>query len=153
MTIEEYAKKIGYKGCQNCEYQISPFRACEWEERGGDGIVHTICTRWQKRTKQMKRNRGKNRMKVVIDLSEDDYWLACNHPEALIDVYARAIKNGTPLTKKCGRLIDVDALEEKVEKHYKTLKISEYDRDLILHYTDVEMAPTVIKADIGDIEC
>ena len=38
-------------------------------------------------------------MKIVIDISENDYWLACNHPEALIGVYAQAIKNGTPLPK------------------------------------------------------
>ena len=45
------------------------------------------------------------------------------------------------------RLIDADALDEKVERHHNMLKISRYDRDLILHYTDVEMAPTVIEAE------
>ena len=46
-----------------------------------------------------------------------------------------------------GRLADADALDEKVYKHYKTLKISRYDKDLVLHYTDVSMAPTVIEAE------
>jgi len=92
-------------------------------------------------------------MKVIIDITEQDYQLACKHPDILTSVYAHAIKKGTPLPKGYGRLIDVNALEERVEKHRKMLKISEYDRDLILHYTDVEMAPTVIKADTGDTEC
>lgn len=39
-------------------------------------------------------------MKVVIDISENDYWLACNHPETLIGIYAQAIKNGAPLPKE-----------------------------------------------------
>jgi len=99
-------------------------------------------------------------MKVVIDISEEDYKGICHLkneqlrmlPEEVAETLIR-IKNSTPLPKGHGRLIDVDALEEKVEKHRKMLKISEYDRDLILHYTDVEMAPTVIKADTGDTEC
>ena len=36
-------------------------------------------------------------MKVVIDVSEQDYQLACNYPDALIATYAHAIKNGIPL--------------------------------------------------------
>lgn len=53
-------------------------------------------------------------MKVVIDISENDYWLACNHPEALIGVYAQVIKNGTPLPKGHGRLGDLDELEKEM---------------------------------------
>jgi len=45
-------------------------------------------------------------MKLVIEISKNDYWLACNHPETLIGVYAQAIKNGTPLPKGHGDLID-----------------------------------------------
>lgn len=44
---------------------------------------------------------------------------------------------------KHGRLIDVDALEEKVEHDYHHKKINRYDRDLLLHYLDVEMAPAI----------
>lgn len=36
-------------------------------------------------------------MKVLIDIPEEDYKLACSHPEALIDCYARYIKAGTPI--------------------------------------------------------
>lgn len=42
-------KELGYNGCRNCEYQITPLRACEWLERGGDGVVHLICPMWKKR--------------------------------------------------------------------------------------------------------
>ena len=44
---------------------------------------------------------------------------------------------------KHGRLIDADALEEKVEHDYHHKKINRYDRDLLLHYLDVEMAPAI----------
>ena len=41
------------------------------------------------------------------------------------------------------RLIDADKLEEKIESDFRHKKITGYDRDLLLHYLDVEMAPTV----------
>lgn len=41
------------------------------------------------------------------------------------------------------RAIDADALQEKVEHDYHHKKINRYDRDLLLHYLDVEMAPTI----------
>ena len=41
--VEKLKKKLGYKGCRNCLYQIEPMRMCEWAERGGDGRVHWIC--------------------------------------------------------------------------------------------------------------
>lgn len=56
-------------------------------------------------------------MKVVIDIPENDYKLACDYPEALIDCYARYIKNGTPLPEKHGRLISADKFNEFIEKH------------------------------------
>ena len=51
-----------------------------------------------------------------------------------------------------GDLIDRDALEAVVEQHYKHHKISRYDRDLLLHYLDIEMAPTIITADGKDTD-
>ena len=57
-------------------------------------------------------------MKVVIDISENDYWLACNHPDALISVYAHYIKKGIPLPEKHGRLVDADALIAKYGDWY-----------------------------------
>lgn len=57
-------------------------------------------------------------MKVVIDIPKNDYWLACNYPEALISIYAHYIKKGVPLPKKHGRLVDADALIAKCGDWY-----------------------------------
>ncbi len=46
---EKQMKKLGYKGCRNCKHQINVLRTCEWLESGGDGIVHLICPKWDKR--------------------------------------------------------------------------------------------------------
>ena len=46
---EKLMKELGYKGCRNCQNQIEPLRTCKWMERGGDGVVHLICPRWEKR--------------------------------------------------------------------------------------------------------
>lgn len=87
-------------------------------------------------------------MQIVIEIPEDSYKATCNGYMLPSDVenVVNAIKQGTPLPKGHGRLIDADTLEEKVEKHREMLKISEYDRELVLHYTDIEMAPTIIEA-------
>lgn len=53
-------------------------------------------------------------MKVIIDIPEDDYKLACNYPDALIACYAHYIKEGTVLPNNHGRLIDADKLIEKL---------------------------------------
>ena len=60
-------------------------------------------------------------MKVVIDISENDYWLACNHPDALISIYANYIKKGIPLPQKHGRLVDVDAFAEHLQESAEEL--------------------------------
>jgi len=52
--LEKRAKELGYEGCRNCQYQIGPLRTCEWQERGGDGILHLICPRWERRTEDDK---------------------------------------------------------------------------------------------------
>ena len=80
-------------------------------------------------------------MKVVIDIPEDDYKLACNHPDALIACYAHYIKAGVPLPKKHGRLIDADALLEDVRKN----SVSYSADDFAHEWVDVQ--PTVIEAE------
>lgn len=50
--IEKLEKKLGYKGCKNCKNQIAPFRSCEWAEKGGDGQIHFICPKWDKRERK-----------------------------------------------------------------------------------------------------
>ena len=47
---EMYMKQIDYKGCRNCKHQIDVLRTCEWMERGGDGRLHLICPKWERRT-------------------------------------------------------------------------------------------------------
>lgn len=47
--FEKQAKKMGYKGCRNCVHQLAPLRGCEWLERGGDGVLHLICPRWERK--------------------------------------------------------------------------------------------------------
>ena len=46
--LQKHIKNIGYKGCKNCQHQISPLRSCKWSEQGGDGHVHLICPMWDK---------------------------------------------------------------------------------------------------------
>ena len=40
---------VDYKGCKNCVNQIEPLRMCKWAEQGGDGCLHLICPRWERR--------------------------------------------------------------------------------------------------------
>lgn len=56
---EEYkrtVKRLGYKGCRNCVNQIEPLRGCKWLEQGGDGRIHLICPRWEKREEKRDDN-------------------------------------------------------------------------------------------------
>lgn len=79
-------------------------------------------------------------MKVVIDISENDYWLACNYPDSLIAVYAHAIKKGTPLPKGHGRIGDLDRLYNVFERN--VVGASAF-KDLF------DIAPAIIEADKG----
>lgn len=83
-------------------------------------------------------------MKVIIDIPEDDYKLACNYPDALIACYAHYIKAGVPLPKKHGRLIDADALLEDVRKN----SVSYSADDFAHEWVDVQ--PTVIEAEVTE---
>lgn len=53
----ELMKELGYKGCSNCKYQIAPLRACKWLEKGGDGVLHLICPKWEKKGETDEANR------------------------------------------------------------------------------------------------
>lgn len=46
--LKKHIKRIGYNGCKNCKYQISPLRMCKWAEQGGDGRVYLVCPMWDK---------------------------------------------------------------------------------------------------------
>lgn len=91
-------------------------------------------------------------MKVVIDIPEDDYKLACNYPDALIACYAHYIKEGTVLPNNHGRLIDYDWVVGNVIK-----KLGIKDKQYLLQAEKalmilVDDAPTVIEAEDGDTD-
>ena len=48
-VYEKQMKKMGYKGCRNCKHQIAQLRGCDWLEKGGDGHLHLVCPRWEKK--------------------------------------------------------------------------------------------------------
>lgn len=80
-------------------------------------------------------------MKVVIDITEQDYQLACKHPDVLISVYAQAIKNGTPLPKGHGDLIDrQELINNGINKGFCDW------------YDEIKMADAIIEADKGETE-
>lgn len=86
-------------------------------------------------------------MKVVIDITKQDYQLACKYPDVLTSVYAHAIKKGTPLPKGHGDLID--ACEEM-----RLMQSYDYDtyEDYLRAFDMLDNAPTVIEADKGETE-
>ena len=81
-------------------------------------------------------------MKVVIDISENDYWLACNYPDALIAVYAHAIKKGTPLPKGHGNLKDENEIKRMIEEAKVNSEHSKTFAENIIRF-----APTIIEGE------
>jgi len=83
-------------------------------------------------------------MQVVIEVSEEQMDMVRNSHRAIFaDVYtmmANIIKNGTPLPKGHGRLIDVSNL----------LTVTDYDGEhekTYVLYDEIENADTIIEAD------
>ena len=75
-------------------------------------------------------------MKVVIDIPENEYErLQRDAGWTNLELYRELVKNGQPLPKRHGRLIDADKAVEALHNH-------------ILDYL-----PTIIEADKGDEEC
>ena len=56
-------------------------------------------------------------MKIIIDIPENDYNLACNYPDALISCYAHYIKNGKSLPE--GKWLRMSDLSENDDDRYK----------------------------------
>lgn len=86
-------------------------------------------------------------IELVIKIPERDYDLACNYPDALIAAYAHYIKDGTPLHKGHGRLIDADRLWEFM-RTYDDYQGAKEAHDVELIHRDsilfaIETAPTV----------
>jgi hypothetical protein len=50
--MQSFIKQLGYKGCRNCQNQLEPLRMCKWAEDGGDGQIHLLCPKWNKKNKR-----------------------------------------------------------------------------------------------------
>lgn len=86
-------------------------------------------------------------MKVVIDIPENDYKLACNYPDALIACYAHYIKAGVPLPKNHGRLIDANDVTERIRQRLGIRNIDyllESEKPIAM---SIDSSPTVIEAE------
>ena len=83
-------------------------------------------------------------MQIVIDIHERDYQSMLNGhiPFSVLDV----IRNGTPLPKGHGRLIDADAIIAEATEGMKYPSNYEYMECVIAH---MKLAPTIIEADKG----
>lgn len=93
-------------------------------------------------------------IELVIKLSEQEYELACKYPEVLFGSYARSIKNGTPLPKGHGRLIDKDHMIARLEaasKFYGGENADAFDERFShgLKEAAIKVAeePTIVEAD------
>ena len=81
-------------------------------------------------------------MQIMIDIPEEDY----KNVNRIVDIglgtnVDKAIKNGTPLPKHHGRLIDADALQMEMEKDVRKAMS-------FVDLTDfVWIAPTIIEAE------
>ena len=84
--------------------------------------------------------------KIIINISDDVYYRCKNERVGLLpfDVpeVCYAIQNGTVLPKGHGRLIDADALKEKMlgTQRYFHIKY------------DIDEAPTIIEADLEEVK-
>ena len=70
-------------------------------------------------------------MQIVIDIPYQKYKWIVNNPQTYTDEMHEAIRNGTPLPKNHGRLIDADELEELFREVIGEIsKKSEMTKDL-----------------------
>ena len=107
-------------------------------------------------------------MKIVIDISDTKYKWIVNNPQTYTDELHEEIRNGTPLPKNHGRLIDADAFckilkQVSDERRYDTLfsdnllSVADVFNAIIsdLKGTSIDgymNAPTIIEADGGGAE-
>ena len=82
-------------------------------------------------------------IELVIKIPEEMYNTACNYPEMVLAGYSQCIKNGIPLHKGHGDLIDRKDLLE-----YTDISISAYIPTISRY--DIITVPTIIPADRGD---
>lgn len=90
-------------------------------------------------------------MQIVIDISDDDYRKV-QDGRASVSIMRNSIRNGAPLPKVHGRLIDYSWVVENVIK-----KLGIKDRRYLLEaekalMSIVDIAPTIIEADKAESE-
>jgi hypothetical protein len=89
-------------------------------------------------------------MQIVIEFPDIKYQWIKENPLTYNSEYCEAIRNGVPLPKGHGRLIDVDDLD------ITTITTDDYSGNEVLDIVlkeDVDDAPTIIEADkAGDEE-
>ena len=97
-------------------------------------------------------------MQIVIDVPDEDYKRIKDMPDAFNSLTSRAyksIKNGTPLPKGHGRLVDADKIsrvnyaeEDNLTGYGMTYdEMGAYNDGINDMYRRVKNAPTVIEAD------
>jgi hypothetical protein len=86
-------------------------------------------------------------MRIIIDISEDSYKATCNGYMTPPDVenVVSGIKNGTPLPKGHGRLIDADAFQKYCFNKNFDKRLSAEGLAIINMF--LEFQPTIIEAD------
>lgn len=84
-------------------------------------------------------------MKVVIDIPDRIYKINQNRRLNITDaeILEKAVRNGTPLPKGHGRLIDADMLKEWA----RVVEDTELGRLHTVDVTDINNASTIIEAD------
>lgn len=87
-------------------------------------------------------------MQILIEIDEEDYNRLKEIPyvfDSLVSRLYNAVKNGTPLPKNHGRLIDADAIWDHVPDITNPLEnhLTTYDLQSIIKET-----PTIIEAEV-----
>ena len=92
-------------------------------------------------------------MQIVIDISEDDYRKV-QDGRASVSTMRKAIRNGTPLPKGHGRLVDISKIDEdRIESDNPIIYLTingQYTEAISLDY--LNDLPTIIEADKGESE-
>lgn len=81
-------------------------------------------------------------MRLIIEIDEGKYKTITSYPKEWDEWALNTIKNGVPLPKGCGRLIDAREYENSIRKHY-------FDNDTVIRCTEIALgnAETIIEAD------
>ena len=86
-------------------------------------------------------------MKVVIDIPDHIYNTVVDTGKFFPYRFntTKAIKNGTPIPKGCGDMIDKDEYVADIKEHY-------FDNDTVIRCTEIAMdnAKTIIESDKGE---